>query len=98
METESILPWGRGKQLRTVWLLVLVLSCIAAAKVKTAPRPSNDECLACHGDSTLSKEVDGKPFSLYVNPDKFKQSIHGGMFTCVDCHTDVKTAMHETTA
>src|ERR1051325_10104882 len=60
-------------------------------------KPSNEECLACHGDATLSKEVNGKPFSLFVNPDKFKDSIHGGMFACVDCHTDLKSAPHDGT-
>jgi len=62
-----------------------------------AQKPSNDDCLACHGDSSLSTEVNGKPVSLYVNPGKFKDSIHGSMFTCVDCHTDVKTSPHENT-
>ena len=62
-----------------------------------AQKPANQECLACHGDSGLTKEVAGKPFSLYVSPAKFRDSIHGSMFSCVDCHADVKTAMHEST-
>ena len=64
---------------------------------RAARKPSNDECLACHGDSTLSKEVNGKPVSLYVSPEKFTASIHGGMFSCVDCHSDIKSSMHEAT-
>ena len=32
-----------------------------------------------------------------VDPQKFKDSMHGGMFTCVDCHTDVKISPHENT-
>src|SRR5947209_78563 len=63
--------------------------------VHAAQKPANDDCLACHGDSTLSKEVNGKPVSLYVSPEKFKDSIHGGMFACVDCHSDIKSSMHE---
>jgi formate dehydrogenase gamma subunit len=62
-----------------------------------AQKPTNDDCLACHGDSTLTKEVDGKPVSLFVSPDKFNSSIHGSMFSCVDCHTDIKSSMHEAT-
>jgi len=61
------------------------------------PRPTNEECLACHGDPTMSKDVGGKPVSISVNPDAFKASIHSGMFACVDCHTDVKTSPHENT-
>ena len=63
---------------------------------KQPAKPTTEECLACHGDSTLTHDVNGKPVSLYVNPQVFKDSIHGGMFTCVDCHSDVKSAGHET--
>ena len=52
--------------------------------------------MACHSDATLSHEVNGKTVSLHVDPQAFKDSIHGRMFTCVDCHTDVKSAAHET--
>jgi cytochrome b subunit of formate dehydrogenase len=62
-----------------------------------AQKPTTEDCLACHGDTSLTKEVNGKPVSLYVNPDSFKVSMHGSMFTCVDCHTDVKTSPHENT-
>jgi cytochrome b subunit of formate dehydrogenase len=82
-------------------VLALLLSAVLASAAQkpspTPPKPTNDECLACHGDPTLSKEVNGKPFSLYVNPDTFKVSIHGSMFSCVDCHTDLKTAPHDGT-
>ena len=62
-----------------------------------AQKPTSDDCLACHGDTALTKDDNGKPGSLYVNPDKFKTSMHGSMFACVDCHRDVKTSPHETT-
>lgn len=74
---------------------ILVLSLRLTARA--AQKPNNEECLACHSDSSLTTEVAGKPFSLYVSPAKFKDSIHGSVFACVDCHTDVKTAMHEST-
>jgi cytochrome b subunit of formate dehydrogenase/nitrate/TMAO reductase-like tetraheme cytochrome c subunit len=41
--------------------------------------------------------VNGKSVSLHVDPAKMKHSIHGGMFSCVDCHKDVKTSPHEAT-
>ena len=80
-----------------VALIFLFCTGIAFAGQKPAPKPTNDDCLACHGDSSLVHDVNGKPVSLYVNPDKFKASIHGSMFTCVDCHTDLKSSPHETT-
>ncbi|MBA3912765.1 MAG: cytochrome b/b6 domain-containing protein [Acidobacteriales bacterium] len=82
-----------------LWLALFVLAAGVsfAASKPAAGKPTNEECLACHGDSTLAKEVDKKPFSLFVDGAKFGNSIHGGMFACVDCHTDLKTAIHDGT-
>src|SRR5215475_14496264 len=85
------------KKVGQIVLVAVMAAGIANAASKPAPKPTNDECFACHGDSTLSKEVNNKPFSLFVDPAKFKDSIHGAMFTCVDCHTDLKTAPHDGT-
>src|SRR5207237_3753618 len=85
----------RTLSLFTAVLLGLSMAAAAAPKSKPADKPANDQCLACHGDPTLAKEVNGKPFSLFVNPDKFKDSIHGSILACVDCHTDLKTAPHD---
>jgi formate dehydrogenase gamma subunit len=76
---------------------LLLLATSAGAADKKPKLPSNDDCLACHQDSSLSHDVNGKSVSLAVDPDKFKNSIHGGMFTCVDCHEDLKEAPHTTT-
>jgi cytochrome b subunit of formate dehydrogenase len=78
-------------------LALLFSSSALHAAAKKDLKPTAEECLACHGDSSLTHEVNGKSVSLYVNPQTFKDSIHGSMFTCVDCHTDVKSAGHETT-
>jgi cytochrome b subunit of formate dehydrogenase len=80
--------------------LIMILSAagsFAANKPPAPPKPTNEECLACHNDSTLTADVNGKAVSRYVNADAFRNSIHGGMFACVDCHTDVKTSPHENT-
>ena len=76
--------------------LLLAAGTLSAASKKDPPKPTVDECLACHSDATLSHEVNGKTVSLHVDPQAFKDSIHGSMFTCVDCHTDVKSAAHDT--
>ena len=57
---------------------------------------SNDECLACHNDPTLTKDENGKTISLHVDDAKFKGSIHS-IFGCVDCHTDIKAFPHDPT-
>lgn len=90
------------RTLRTLFapgvLLTLVLAAapLSAASRKDPPKPTVDECLACHNDPTLTHEVNGKPVRLHVDPEAFKNSIHGSMFTCVDCHNDVKSAAHDT--
>ncbi|HVN20705.1 MAG TPA: cytochrome b/b6 domain-containing protein [Dongiaceae bacterium] len=76
--------------------LLLTAVSLPAASKKDPPKPTVDECLACHSDATLSHEVKGKTVSLHVDAEAFKNSIHGSMFTCVDCHTDVKSAAHDT--
>lgn len=77
--------------------LLLAAGTASAASKKEPPKPAAEECLACHSDASLSHDVNGKTVSLHVDPQKFKDSIHGSMFTCVDCHTDVKSSAHETT-
>jgi cytochrome b subunit of formate dehydrogenase len=68
-----------------------------ALTARAEQKPKDKDCLACHSDSTLTTEVNGKQVSLYVDESKLRQSIHGGMFACVDCHKDVKGLVHETT-
>ena len=87
----------RAARAAALVLLLLALPAWAADKKPQAKKPTNDDCLACHQDSSLSHDVNGKSVSLAVDPDKFKNSIHGGMFTCVDCHDDLKEAPHTAT-
>ncbi len=51
----------------------------------------NSECLDCHGDPDMVKELpSGKTISLYVNPKKFEASVHGqNEIACTDCHSDI---------
>jgi cytochrome b subunit of formate dehydrogenase len=63
-------------------LSLLVWACAANAEHKATDK----DCFACHSNPALSKQVNGKQISLYVDEDKLKHSIHGSLFTCVDCH------------
>ncbi len=78
---------------QTLALSLLVWSLAARAEHK----PKDKDCLACHSDPTLTTEVNGQQVSLYVDGNKLKHSIHGNLFACVDCHTDVKGLVHEAT-
>jgi formate dehydrogenase gamma subunit len=79
---------GFVKKLKLSWLMCLVLACAGFVHAGTPPKPTNDDCLACHNDASM---VNGKE----VHGDAFKASVHGSMFSCVDCHTDVKGIPHE---
>ncbi|MCX6230077.1 MAG: hypothetical protein NTZ33_00915 [Bacteroidetes bacterium] len=48
---------------------------------------SNEDCLACHSDKTLSKSVGGKNVSLFVNKAIIGTSVHNGV-KCASCHKD----------
>jgi len=74
---------------RVVLAVVATASIAAAAPQKPgAPAPpSNDDCLACHGDAGAVR-ADGR--SVAVAPETFAGSIHGmGGLACVDCHSDL---------
>ncbi|MGA9071767.1 MAG: cytochrome b/b6 domain-containing protein [Terracidiphilus sp.] len=77
---------------------VLVLSFLLTFLAAHAEKKLKDaDCLACHSDATMTTEVNGKQVSIFVDQAKLKHSIHGSVFACVDCHTDVKSLMHEST-
>jgi cytochrome b subunit of formate dehydrogenase len=72
---------------------IFVLAC---ASTSSAQKLKDSDCLTCHGDSTLTTDVNGNTVSLYVDQNKLQHSIHGRLFSCVDCHTDVKSLAHDT--
>ncbi len=62
-----------------------------------APAQENAECLACHGEKTMTGTRNGKTVPLYVDEKVFAGSVHGSL-TCVTCHADLqgKELPHET--
>lgn len=74
---------------------LLIALTIALAGNSTAQTLTTAECLDCHKDPTLTKDVNGKAVSVNVNADRFQQSIHGQAIGCTDCHSDVKAYPHE---
>ena len=59
-----------------------------SAQATAAPKPpTNDECLACHGDAGAVR-ANGTPVA--VKAAEFAASIHGAVgLACVDCHADL---------
>lgn len=81
-----------------------ILLCICAVYLLGSALPiraqhklKDEDCLSCHGDTSLSKDVNGTAVSLFVDGKRLQHSIHGSMkLACVDCHKDVKSLAHET--
>ncbi len=66
---------------------LLLLSLFPAAR---AARPApGEECLACHGDKSLTTKRAGNTVSLYVDARKFSTSVHGSL-GCTGCHADLE--------
>lgn len=91
----------RGLMLGAV-VVFLLLICASEwqtnqGEVEAQPKPAAGmaaaDCLACHADSNLAKEVDGKVVSLHLDKNRFESSIHGS-FDCTSCHSDVKAFPH----
>ncbi len=89
----KVVNTGHRVLIKAFALSLLAFACAAHA----GPKLKDADCLTCHSDSTLTRDVNGKNASLFVDGTKLKHSIHGSMFACVDCHKDVKSLVHETT-
>lgn len=61
-------------------LLFLGLFCVAAGYAQT-----DEECLVCHEDATLSMERKGATVSLFVARKAYASSAHADL-GCVSCH------------
>jgi cytochrome b subunit of formate dehydrogenase len=71
---------------------LLVFSLLFWASVAApAQKLKDSDCLTCHGDASMT---DSDGHSIAVDASKFKHSVHG-TFSCVDCHTDVKSLAHD---
>ncbi len=67
---------------------LLLLSMLAFGGSSIALAQSNDDCLSCHDDNTLTTKNNGRTVSVYVNSKELKASVHGDV-QCVDCHVDL---------
>jgi thiosulfate reductase cytochrome b subunit len=78
-----------------VFLLGFLLFTAALLQVDFSHGQTNpkDVCLACHGMQGLEKERQGKKVSLFIDHNRFSQSVHAP-FECGVCHADVSEVPH----
>ena len=81
--------WRAGLRIVVATLLATVFSLVFSESRARAADPPGAECLACHGDKSMSTTRAGKTVSLYVDGKKFATSVHGGL-GCTGCHADLE--------
>ena len=74
--------------------LLLTLAILLVSVPLLAQGLTTEDCLGCHNDPTLTKDVKGKPVSVSVDGKKFQASIHSAV-GCPACHSDVTAYPHE---
>ena len=70
---------------KTIHLTYLIVLLSIAIFINLAKAQSNDDCLMCHSDNTLTMEKNGKTISLYVDSAVLQKSPHAKL-NCVSCH------------
>ncbi|MBN2008717.1 cytochrome c3 family protein [candidate division KSB1 bacterium] len=74
---------------------IIVLLLMILVLPVSADEITSSDCMECHGDKELVKETEsGQEISLYVDLDKFSNSMHGG-FECIECHDNITELPHE---
>jgi len=91
--------WRACLAVTVATLVATALSLVFSERPARAADQPGAECLACHGDKTMSTTRAGKTVSLYLDGKKFAASVHAS-FGCTGCHADLegKELPHETPA
>ncbi len=68
----------------------LILVFILSGSLSFLFGQSNEDCLDCHDDPTLTKSLnDSTEASLFIDEEAFTNSIHGDL-DCYECHADLE--------
>ena len=73
--------------------LLIPGTVVAAQPSGPVAGPTNEDCLGCHADKGLSKDVKGKKVSLFADEATLKASVHGRL-ACTACHAGIKEVPH----
>lgn len=77
---------------RTLISALAGLWLVLVAGAAAAPAMSDDDCLVCHADNTLTvTNSAGRAISLFVDKARLTASVHKTN-SCVSCHRDVTSA------
>lgn len=76
---------GKDRNVNRLFLFSFLVAFLVLNLHSDLFAQSNEDCLACHDDNSLTMEKGEKEISLYVNPAVLKNSIHNKI-SCVSCH------------
>ncbi|MBI4840969.1 MAG: hypothetical protein HY803_07825 [candidate division NC10 bacterium] len=76
-----------------LFLGLLGLMVLRVGLPAQAAGPTAQECLGCHADKGLTKQVSGKAISLFTDEALLKKSVHGRL-ECTACHTGISEVPH----
>ncbi len=77
-----------------VFCALVLIAAILSLSFRADGRAAEPHtCLVCHQDSDLTKIEDNQTISLYVDPELFLRSVHGGQ-DCNACHADADSIPH----
>ncbi len=87
----------RGSKSGRILIIAIVVFLLGWAGPAWGQHKLKDQdCLQCHSDATLTKDVNGKQASISVDGANLMHSVNGSMFACVDCHQEVSRVVPET--
>jgi len=69
--------------------LVISILFVAFYSLQPALGQSNDDCLMCHSDKTLTGQINGRTVNVFVDQQVLKSSVHKDV-DCVSCHADLE--------
>ena len=75
--------------------IIVTTALLLAVAIPARSQMSNADCLACHDNPELTKDLGaGHTVSVNVDSKKFAASVHSPL-DCTNCHTDVKGYPHD---
>jgi len=80
-----------------IFLLSIMLIGLLAVPGRTAEKKklTNDDCFKCHKEINLrAGGFQGELRSLFIDKERFMQTLHGKKLTCLDCHYKVDNKTH----
>src|ERR1035437_562186 len=71
-----------------VFILLVMMMFLGISNLSAQ---TNEDCLACHDDASLTSAKPGKKVSRYIPANALEHSVHKSV-TCASCHKDAAVA------